>query len=49
MNDLMADKLAIREIVENWVLYRDTGDLERIATVRHSDGWMTEERNFHCM
>jgi hypothetical protein len=41
MNDLSADKLAIREIVENWVLYRDAGDWERFATVWHADGWMT--------
>ena len=41
MNDLSADKLAIREMVENWVLYRDAGDWERFATVWHSDGWMT--------
>ncbi len=41
MNDLSIDKLAIREIVENWVLYRDAGDWERFATVWHTDGWMT--------
>jgi len=41
MNDLYADKLAIREMVENWVLYRDAGDWERFATVWHEDGWMT--------
>jgi hypothetical protein len=41
MNDLSADKMAIREIVENWVLYRDAGDWERFATVWHVDGWMT--------
>ena len=41
MNDLAADKLAIRETVENWVLWRDAGDWERFATVWHSDGWMT--------
>ena len=29
MNDLLADKLAIREAVENWVLWRDAGDWER--------------------
>ena len=40
-NELTADKLAIRETVENWVLYRDAGDWERFATVWHSDGWMT--------
>jgi hypothetical protein len=41
MNDLATDKLAIREIIENWVLWRDAGDWERFATVWHSDGWMT--------
>ncbi len=41
MNDLSADKMAIREIVENWVLYRDAGDWERFASVWHADGWMT--------
>ena len=41
MNDLTADKLAIREVIENWVVYRDAGDWERFATVWHSDGWMT--------
>ena len=35
------DKLAIREIVENWALWRDAGDWERFATVWHDDGWMT--------
>ena len=41
MNLLFEDKLAIREVVENWVLYRDAGDWERFAAVWHSDGWMT--------
>ena len=41
MNDLTADRLAIREVVENWVLWRDAGDWERFATVWHEDGWMT--------
>jgi len=41
MNDLTAEKLAIREVIENWVLYRDAGDWERFATLWHSDGWMT--------
>lgn len=40
-NDLTADRLAIREIVENWALWRDAGDWERFRTVWHSDGWMT--------
>lgn len=38
---LAADRLAIREAVENWVVWRDAGDWERFATVWHSDGWMT--------
>ncbi len=34
------DRLAIRELVENWVLWRDAGDWERFATVWHDDGRM---------
>lgn len=41
ISDLIMDKWAIREVVENWVLWRDAGDWERFATVWHSDGWMT--------
>ena len=41
MSDVAADKLAIRELVENWVIFRDAGDWDRFATVWHSDGWMT--------
>ena len=40
MNDLMAGQ-AIREVVENWAVWRDAGDWERFATVWHPDGWMT--------
>jgi hypothetical protein len=36
-----ADQLAIREVIENWALWRDAGDWERFATVWHDDGWMT--------
>ncbi len=35
-----ADKRAIREVVENWVLWRDAGDWDRFASVWHPDGWM---------
>ena len=35
------DVRAIREVVENWALWRDAGDWERFATVWHEDGWMT--------
>jgi SnoaL-like domain len=41
LDELTADKLAIRETVENWVVYRDAGMWERFATVWHDDGWMT--------
>ncbi|HYR85968.1 MAG TPA: nuclear transport factor 2 family protein [Terriglobia bacterium] len=40
MDALMAEKLAIRETVENWVLWRDAGDWERFKTVWHPEGWM---------
>ena len=35
------DQLAIREVIENWALWRDAGDWDRFATVWHDDGWMT--------
>jgi len=36
------DKTAIRELVENWAVWRDSGDWERFATVWHpTDGWMS--------
>src|SRR3954466_4297930 len=35
------DRAAIREVVENWALWRDAGDWERFATVWHEDGHMT--------
>ena len=38
-SDLM-DRLAIRELIENWVVWRDAGDWERFATVWHEDGFM---------
>jgi hypothetical protein len=40
-DSLAADRLAIREVVENWVVWRDAGDWDRFATVWHDDGWMT--------
>ena len=35
------ERQAIREVIENWVLWRDAGDWDRFATVWHDDGWMT--------
>ncbi len=41
MNDAeLHDRLAIRDLVQNWVLWRDAGDWERFRTVWHDDGWM---------
>ena len=35
-----AERLAIRDLVENWVLWRDAGDWDRFRTVWHDDGRM---------
>lgn len=36
----MRDKWLIRELLENWAIWRDAGDWERFRTVWHSDGRM---------
>ncbi|MGP8123593.1 MAG: nuclear transport factor 2 family protein [Xanthobacteraceae bacterium] len=36
-----ADRIAIRELIENWAVWRDAGDWDRFATVWHDDGWMS--------
>ncbi len=40
MDQALLDRLAIRDLVENWALWRDAGDWERFRTVWHDDGWM---------
>ena len=40
MPDIAADKTAIRELVENWVLWRDARLWDRFRTVWHPDGRM---------
>jgi len=40
MDTETTEKLAIRELIENWVVWRDAGDWERFRTVWHEDGWM---------
>jgi hypothetical protein len=35
------DRLAIRDLVENWAVWRDAGDWERFRTVWHAEGWMS--------
>ena len=38
--DEAADRVLIRELIENWVVWRDAGDWERFRTVWHPDGRM---------
>jgi hypothetical protein len=40
MNEAAADKVAIREVIENWVIWRDSGDWERFRNVWHANGRM---------
>lgn len=40
MDETALDRLAIRELVENWAVWRDAGDWERFRTVWHDDGAM---------
>jgi hypothetical protein len=40
MDDATLQRLAIRELIENWVLWRDAGAWERFRTVWHADGRM---------
>jgi len=40
MTEQAADRQAIRELIENWAVWRDAGDWERFRTVWHPDGRM---------
>jgi hypothetical protein len=40
VDDQTADRLAIRDLIENWVVWRDAGDWERFRGVWHVDGRM---------
>ena len=40
MSDEAADRQAIRELVENWAVWRDAGDWERFRTLWHPGGRM---------
>ena len=40
MNDDIVERLRIRELIENWAIWRDAGDWERFATAWHDDGVM---------
>lgn len=41
MDQQLLDRLAIRDLVENWAVWRDAGDWERFVTVWHEEGWMS--------
>jgi hypothetical protein len=36
----LRDRLAIRDLIENWVIWRDAGDWQRFRTVWFDDGRM---------
>jgi SnoaL-like protein len=36
----LIERVTIRELVENWAVWRDAGDWDRFRTVWHDDGWM---------
>jgi SnoaL-like domain len=40
MDTELLDKLAIRELLQNWAVWRDAGDWDRFATVWHDDAVM---------
>jgi hypothetical protein len=40
VQEALLDRLAIRELVENWAVWRDAGDWERFRSVWHEDGVM---------
>jgi hypothetical protein len=39
-DDALRDRLAIRDLIQDWVVWRDAGDWERFRTVWHADGRM---------
>jgi hypothetical protein len=40
-SNVMAEKQAIRDLIEQWVIYSDSGDWDRFAALWHEDGWMS--------
>lgn len=41
MSEIILEKLAIREVIDNWAIWSDAGDWERFRTVWHADGRMS--------
>jgi len=40
MQSEVTERIAIRDLIENWAVWRDAGDWERFRTVWHDDGRM---------
>ena len=40
-DEMVADKRAIHEIVDNWVIFSDSGNWDRFAECWHDDGFMS--------
>jgi len=40
MDEALLDKLAIRQLVDDWIIFSDGGDFDRFPSVWHEDGWM---------
>jgi len=40
MSNDIVDRLEIRDLIENWAIWRDAGDWDRFRTVWHDDGVM---------
>lgn len=38
---VIEDKRAIQEIVDQWIIFSDGGDWDRFAALWHDDGWMS--------
>jgi SnoaL-like domain len=41
LDQSLLDRLAIHDLLANWVVWRDAGDWERFATVWHAEAWMS--------
>jgi hypothetical protein len=41
LDQSLLDRLAIHDLLANWVVLRDAGDWERFATVWHAEAWMS--------
>lgn len=40
MQAINADELAVKDLINNWVIWRDMGDWDRLATIWHPEGQM---------